>query len=182
MVDMTVASGNDASVRSPISGRMFEAGQVDPEADQGLTHELVRQLKQGFKQSRIILSETQTPSFHIGQGFNGSREVRQIVQTLGRTTGADYVILGFIYDFRERSGGDFGIKTPAQIAFELNLVQVKSGRLVWQRHYKEKQKALNENIFQFKSFWRRKGRWITAMEMAASAMEEMITELAKKYH
>lgn len=182
MMVMSTGQPLQTSLRSPLSGNMYNAGQVDPLADEQMTQELVRQLKGKFPRPRIELTDARLPIEDSNQGFAANQRTAAAVQRMGREAGADYVMIGFVYDFRNRSGGDFGVETPARIAFELNLIRVADGRLVWQSHFKETQQALNENIFQFKKFWRRKGRWITALQMASSAMEEMIRDLDKKYH
>jgi len=181
VADMTTGHATETGLRSPMSGQMFDAGQVDPAAPRWMTLELVRQLNHAFSPQRVTQAQDHASIPPGTRGFNANLETRAAVQAMGSAQKADYVIIGYVYDFRERSGSDYGIETPAQIAFELNLLEVVSGRLVWQKHYKEKQKSLDEDILQFKTFWRRKGRWITAKEMAASAMQEMISQLTKKY-
>ncbi len=182
MVDMATDLPMQTSLRSPLSGKMYNAGRVDPLADGQMTRELIRQLKGVFPRIRIELTDDKLSIDEANHGLSGNQRTAAAVQRMGQEAGADYVMIGFLYDFRDRSGGDFGVETPAQIAFELNLIRVASGRLVWQSHFKEKQQALNENILQFKKFWRRKGRWVTALQMASAAMEEMIKDLEKKYH
>ena len=182
VTDMTVDRAPDTSIRSPLSGLMFNIGQVDHLAGQEMTQTLIRQLHYRFPHLKITSATVGLPARDERQGFAANRRIFDAIRDMGRQAAADYVMIGFIYDFRDRSGGGYGVETPAQIAFELNLLQVDSGRLVWQKHFEEKQQPLTEDLFQFKKFWNRKGRWITALEMASSAMKEMIGDLAKKYH
>jgi 4'-phosphopantetheinyl transferase EntD len=60
------------------------------------------------------------------------------------------------------------------VAFELVLVQTSSGRILWQRSFEEVQKSLSEDLLQLKSFLKRKGRWVSAREMAKGALKEML--------
>jgi hypothetical protein len=79
-----------------------------------------------------------------------------------------------LYTFRNRSGGDFGVERPSHVEFELLLMQTMSGRIVWQRSFKEIQKSLSEDLLQLKSFIKRKGKWVSAHEMAKGALKEML--------
>jgi hypothetical protein len=50
---------------------------------------------------------------------------------------------------------------------------VNSGRVIWSGHFDETQQALNENLFQLGKFIKRKARWVTAQEIAVSALENL---------
>jgi hypothetical protein len=54
------------------------------------------------------------------------------------------------------------------------LVSVESGRLLWQPKFSETQEPLNQNLFELGKFIQRKGRWVTAREMATQALKEML--------
>ena len=84
--------------------------------------------------------------------------------------GADAVLAGKIYRFIERDGTGLSAKTPASVAFELDLIRVSDGRVVWSGHFDETQKSLFENLFQWNTFWQRKGMWITAEQMATEGL------------
>ncbi len=83
-------------------------------------------------------------------------------------------MVGHIYRFRERIGTRYSVDSPASVAFDIPLISVKNGRILWVDHLDETQRSLSENLFQLGTFLRRKGTWITAEEMAISGLEDML--------
>jgi TolB-like protein len=100
----------------------------------------------------------------------------QVIET-GNALGAQIVLAGYIYRFRERVGTKYSAESPASAAFDIHLVDVASGRILWTGRFDETQRSLSENLFNIKTFFRRKGGWITVEKMAFSALEDMIQKL-----
>jgi hypothetical protein len=181
-VDMAQAFGENAGVRSPISGKMFVAGRLAIGAVDTMTGVLLRGLQQQFPDRRVSLAEHAIITPAMTLGMSAQAELIDAVQKAGRDNHADVVMLGFVYDYKERVGRDYGIEAPASISFELNLVDTNTGRLLWQWHFTETQQSLDQNLFHLKKFLQRKGRWITAREMAANAVGGAMEYLSEKYH
>jgi hypothetical protein len=87
------------------------------------------------------------------------------------------VLAGYLYTFEDRRGGDYGVESPASIAFELVLIQVSTGQLIWRKRYDEQQQPLSNNLMAIGRFFKRKGRWVAALEMARQAIDEMMPQL-----
>jgi hypothetical protein len=60
------------------------------------------------------------------------------------------------------------------VAFSIHLVRSADGADVWFGYMDDTQQALSENLFDFKVFWRRKGRWVSADEMAEAGLTELL--------
>lgn len=172
---MAAAHGHDQTVQGPLSGKIFVTGTVEAQAPQYLSSEASRLLARRIAPGSVIAAQDAVPI------LGGVHQPRQLVkrlsalQEMGRKYGADAVLIGFLYEFTERVGGNYGVEQPARVSFEINLVSVTTGRLVWQRRYTETQQTLNENLFELKKFIQRKGRWITAREMVTHAINEMFS-------
>jgi hypothetical protein len=50
--------------------------------------------------------------------------------------------------------------------------------LIWQGSYSEIQKPLTDDLLRINKFLQRRGRWITAKEMMAQAIDEMIESIS----
>jgi len=105
----------------------------------------------------------------------GSPESR--ARHLGQLVYADAVISGRIVRFRERVGEAMGAKSPASVAFVLELYDVKRGDSVWKARFDETQKALTENLLGLGSFSARGLRWLTAEELSQEGIKKAIEEL-----
>jgi hypothetical protein len=66
------------------------------------------------------------------------------------------------------------VQSPASVAFDIHLISVADGSSIWYGYYDETQQSLSENLFRLRLFFKRKWKWITAEEMAISALDELL--------
>ncbi len=85
---------------------------------------------------------------------------------VGKSLGADAVLVGTISEYREREGGDYGAFSPASVAFSVQLYSTEDKKLLWESYFSETQRALTDNVFEIKKFFKRGGKWITVDELA----------------
>lgn len=116
--------------------------------------------------------EVQEVFAKVPQGADNSRARR-----LGELVYADAVISGRLLRFRERVGEEWGVKSPASVAFILDLWDVKRGDLIWSGQFDETQKPLSENFFAIGEFSQRGGRWLTAEELALEGVKKAVNQL-----
>jgi len=174
-VDMTKIFGQSTSVRNPLTSKVFFTDQVDEEGAGKMTNALYRMI--GPEKGLVWGSY---PGGSIDPGFKAvgpKNHLMAQLQSIGRRKKADAVLAGYLYAFRDRTGGSYGVERPARVAFELVLIGVDSGRILWQRSFKETQKPLSEDITRLGTFLKRGGRWISAGEMGASALQEMLKSI-----
>jgi hypothetical protein len=98
---------------------------------------------------------------------------------VGRALGADAVLGGFIYRFRDRTGKDYGVDEVASVAFDLHLIRVRDGRIQWSGRIDETQQPLSSNILNIKKFINRGGKWVTSRQMALEGIEALIAEMPR---
>jgi hypothetical protein len=116
-------------------------------------------------------------------------EVQQVEQMKPATTGtarlrqlgemvfADAVMVGRMERFRERVGDDWGVKSPASVAFVLDLVDVRRGDVIWTARFDETQKALSENIFALGDISQRGVRWLSAEQLTLDGVKKAVGQL-----
>ena len=88
-----------------------------------------------------------------------------------------YIIEGFVYKFIERKGSDYSVEEPATIHFVIALRNAITGEIVWQKEYYEKQQELSKNLLNIFNFFKRKGKWLTALELAEQSIYKIVDEL-----
>ena len=91
---------------------------------------------------------------------------KDIAIDVGRILDADSVMVGIISEYTERGGTEWGIESPSTVTFRVEVLSTKDGRVIWETYFTETQKPLFDNLFEIKKFVKRKGKWITADEMA----------------
>ena len=168
--DMSKVYGENITVRCPLCGTIFVTGNVAEGAGDILTEHLITLLKSNTDFNLIPSGQAQGV---LSGDENRLSELELLVET-GRALKADAVMVGHIYRFRERIGTRYSVDSPASVAFDIHLISVKNGRILWVDHLDETQRSLSENLFQLGTFLRRKGTWITAEEMAISGLEDML--------
>jgi hypothetical protein len=97
-------------------------------------------------------------------------------QAVGECMPADYILVPFILHWQEREGGEWGVTRPAMVIMDMYLIEVASGQ-VRRYHFEEKQQSLGENLLKGRLFLKRKGRWVTPLDIAEEAMESGLEEL-----
>jgi hypothetical protein len=121
-----------------------------------------------------IVSESEARE--VSQMITASSEAARLRQ-LGEAVYADAVLVGRVRRFRERVGDEWGVKTPASVAFVLELVDVRRGDVIWSASFDETQKSLSENIFAIGDISERGVRWLTAEQLAHEGVKKAIAQL-----
>ena len=168
--------GVDSSVRCPVCGAVFEAGPIEVGADTYMTKQLVAFLRGKTPYTLILSGVAEDIRSEIISQDAGMSEQGLLVE-MGKKLQADAVMNGMIYRFRQRIGTAFSVDTPASVAFDIHLIRVADGRLVWTGILDETQHSLSENLFQLGTFIRRGGGWLTAQELATFGLRETMATL-----
>ncbi len=95
---------------------------------------------------------------------------------VGECVPADYILVPFIFQWKERSGNEWSVNSPAKVVFDLYLIDVRN-KTVTRSHYEEEQQSLSENVLDVGTFFKRGGSWITAEQMAREGMAQCLEEL-----
>ena len=135
---------------------------------------------------RLVYSTmTSMPNWQIVS----EREVRDVAQTvppgsdnarlrkIGEMVYADAVIVGRMQRYRERIGDQWGAKSPASVAFVLELIDVRRGDVIWTARFDETQKPLSENIFALGQIGERGIRWLSAEQLTQEGVRKAVGEL-----
>ncbi len=172
--DMASVFGESVNGRCPVCGKVFTTGEVAESAAGMLTEHLFILLKDRKDIELIPSSQARGVMSGLLAGSKKTLQERNLQLEIGRALNADAIFAGYIYRFRERVGGEYSVDLSASVAFDIHLVRVEDGRVIWSAHLDETQQPLSDNVFQLNLFLRRKAKWITAKEMAISGLEDML--------
>jgi len=178
--NMSAVYGDHKNIRSPLSGSFFTTGDVSSEAEHSMTRNVTALLQKCTQYT--FLSGSKARSVIAGAFAENKNpvEIREHLVRIGQKLGANWVVAGGIYRFKERVGGTMSVESAASVAFDIALIDVANGRLLWTGHFDETQKPLSENILNFGSFVKRQGKWVSADELTRFAMEEMFKDCKRK--
>src|SRR5215472_15166857 len=96
---------------------------------------------------------------------------------VGERLGVDLVLVGVLSQFVERVGGDYGVESPASVAFAVGVLEAGSGRQVWHGEFVEEQKPLLTDLGGVGTFLQRGGRWLTVTELSDQGARKVAAAL-----
>ena len=175
--NMAAIYGIGRNVRNPLSGSVYITGTVTPDAAQFFETAVFSKFS-ALERFRLLAPER---SLGILSTLT-SRDASPIVdRTLwiesARALKADGVLVCFLYRFIERIGSRYAAERPASVAFDIYLLRVPDGRILWAGRFDETQRALSENLLEINKFVKRKG-WISAADMTAAGLDDLLGAIA----
>lgn len=161
-----------ASLTCPVCELTFDPGNLTPDCDRVLTELVQDDLEIRYGDKLVPLREVkkayrETPK----DEFKDTPIV--LAQRVGKALGANAMVVGTVWKYRERMGGTRAVETPASVAFAVYLIDVEKGNIVWYKDFAETQRSLFENILKAPSFFDQGGKWLTADELARLGVKEV---------
>ena len=165
-------------VRCPLSGSVFVAEPVPHDVVQKMTDVLFDEViaKKGYE-SISPAKAKQVFSSSIHSDKNLRMNPIEILQEIGAALEADGILVGYIYRWREREGTDYAVNRSASVAFDLHLIDTVGGTILWRSKFDKTQRSLSENVFDLKTFFASKGRWMTVENLAMLGLRKMLAEM-----
>lgn len=164
------------TLHCPLSLLWFDKGGLVPGADETLTRMAHEAMMDRFGAKVEPLDH----SFAVLEGLPKDESADTpltVARKAGQKMGADMILVGSVWRYRERTGGPAATWNPASVAFELYLVEVGSGDALWIGGFDETQKSLSENIWDLGTFLERGARWLTANELARYGMRQLVEQI-----
>ena len=159
--------------RCPLCGATFMAEPVSGDVAEAMTVSLLNCLEKNQKytlippgQAKGVYSSIFSQNLTIG--------MKDMLQKIGTSFSSDAVLFGYIYRWRERIGTEYGIESPASVAFDLHLVSTDTGSILWKKSFKKTQLSLSENLLDLATFIKSRGKWLTAKELATIGLVGMM--------
>ena len=108
----------------------------------------------------------------LNEGTQDSDDVKNISKRVGQRLSVDAVIQGLVRIYRERDGSRIAAN-PAAVGFDLQLIDSKTGDILWVGEFYEEQKPLTEDV---QGFFERGGTFVTAEELAKSGVARLMNQ------
>ena len=160
----------------PICKGIYQRGEISPGSQNILTRLLYEKMEANGIFKIIPMKKLEEALSHWERKHFEEKPIPSSIQ-VGKELNADFMIIGSVFRFEERIGSRMGVDKPASVGFDVHLFRLKDEKMVWVGRFDETQKPLSENLFEIGSFFRRKGSWLTAEELASVGMDEMLRKL-----
>lgn len=153
--------------------------EVPPGKERYLTEIMYNELISKIININIVPLESSTSEFSKVKSENPDLPDKEVAVKVGSNLGAQAVLVGNIFAYTEREGGELGVSSPASVAFGVDLVNTANGEKIWENYFAETQKPLFENVAEVGKFFKRKGKWISADELVKEGVIEIVDNLNK---
>lgn len=158
--------------------RFARISSADRDANLMITRMFTRHLSMNSNFQIVPRGEiNELMSSHNVDSFN--RETFPNGISLLRNRGIDGAVMGQISRYTERAGNALSVREPASVAFEIYLLNVQNGAVLWSAAFDRTQKALSENVLEVGSFLKGGGTWQTGETLARLGIEEVIKRFPK---
>ncbi len=162
------------AVRCPLCGMIVNAKESPGSPETIVESVFLEQLDKKRPKFSVIAGERVAGVFRRISTDSLTAPLRQVLRDVGSELGAEGVVTGYVYRFRERKGVSYAVEQPAAVAFDIHLLRVSDGVLVWRGTFDKEQSSLMEDLLQFASFFRGKGKWLTARELTGEGIEQLL--------
>jgi len=166
--------GSPANVACPICGTVFrtEPLSADVHPEKIVEQIFLKKLEQ--KKIELLAGEKVAGIYQRVHVDSLKKPPLSLIREVGDALGAEGVIAGYVFRFRERKGVAYSVERPASVGFEIHLIRSSDAVIVWKGSYDRTQSTLMEDLLQIASFYREGGRWVTAEELTEEGVEEII--------
>jgi len=109
------------------------------------------------------------PASDVAQSISAgdaARDLRSELALAKDQFGADALVTGTVYRFRDRSGEAMGTLSPASVGFDVKIYRAPDGKLLWSGTFDHTQVALGENALTAAQYPGGGTRWLTSEELA----------------
>ena len=175
--DISKVYGVNVNVKCPVCGNFIMAGEVAEDAADFMTDHLFSLLQNNSDYKLIPPGQAQGVQSNLLSGDKSTLAERDFLVATGRALKSDAVIVGYVFRYRERVGTRYSVDSPTSVAFDIHLIRVADGRVLWSGQFNETQRSLSEDLLSLGTFIKRKARWITAHEMAQAGLEDILHSL-----
>ena len=171
-----IAALSPSVLRGETAGKAPQGGSLDSRSERDAAETLARITQSALgalpRWQIVSDSEVREVARTVPSGADAAR-LRQI----GQMVYADAVMIGRVSRYRERVGDEWGAKSPASVAFVLDLIDVRRGDVIWSAHFDETQKSLSENIFAIGDIGQRGVRWLSADQLMQEGVKKALAQL-----
>lgn len=145
------------------------------QSEETLTGQLSEELVNYYADA--LLPQPLVTEHYLQQAKDPQETPRELAIRLGQDLAADHVMVGLIWQYRQRVGGALSADSPASVAFSLFLVDVANKNLVWEGQFEKTQRALSDNLFDAALFFTSGVKWLSAEELSQYGMEQTLESL-----
>lgn len=142
--------------------------------------EELRALLQSRESTRVFSFEKTLPPFLAASTTYKATSEPQALEgwaKFAKKTGKDFILVPQVLDWHDREGSAAGVTKAASIHIEFYLIRTETGTVHSHQIFREEQQGLTSNLLTVGDFFKRKGAWVTGLELAREGMTIMLQNM-----
>ena len=163
----------EGTISCTVGQLCFEPEDMKLSSQKKLTEMVRDYIGPHLEPGSLVQNSRVAEAFEKMSGDIHSETLRNLAKRLGREVDADYVLVGTVWRYRDRSEDTDEFQKPAAVAFVTYLVETATGKMFWQGHYDQSQRALSEDLTDASLFFKSGMKWLTADEIASIGVREV---------
>lgn len=108
--------------------------------------------------------------------LSGGENALEIARLVGKGINCDAVLESTVNRFSQRVGGRYSVESPASVGFEMRLISIETGVILWSAKFDEVQKSVMENILEWNKASDRGFVWVTAEELMQEGVRRKLAD------
>ncbi len=156
----------------PLPQLLADNYNVKEKAGQVMTRLVHETLRARFR-DKMVPVETVAEAFLDISRDQTIDTPRKLAMKLGDVIGADLVVVGTLWRFRDKGAEADTLEGSASIAFAVYLVDVSTGQRLWRGAYAGTQKALTEDVLGGLKAIKMGIHWLSADELARYGVKQV---------
>lgn len=169
---LTSGEGHGNTVICPVCGVGNSSGKVSTGAENIVEEIFIEKLRE-LKWVELIPLDKVQDVYKRSVSESLKEPLLNVFKKVGKELGADVLAVGYIYRYIERVGYEYGSEHPASVAFEIHLIKIADGKVIWRGFFDKTQKSLMEDVFQISSFIKGGGKWLTVRQLTKQGMDKV---------
>lgn len=133
-------------------------------------------LAEGFASRGVDIVPSSDVAQALGSAEAGA-DLRPALAVARDKFGADALVSGSVYRFRDRDGEALGSVNPASVGFDVKIYRAGDGKLLWSGVFDHTQVALGENALTAAQYPGGGTRWMTSEELAHWGALKLVKEV-----
>lgn len=178
---LTSGDGQGNTVSCPVCGVSNSSGKVSTGAENIVEEIFVDKLRE-LKWVELIPLDKVQDVYKRSVSESLKEPLLNVFKKVGKELGADVLAVGYIYRYIERVGYGYGSEHPASVAFEIHLIKIADGKVIWRGFFDKTQKSLMEDVFQISSFIKGGGKWLTVRQLTKQGMDKVFETFPRLEH
>ena len=156
----------------PICELLFKSENIKDGADRAITNYMQEALELRYG-NKVIGPDELSKVYQEISRDDTKDTPRSLAQKVGEFLGADFMIAGTVWRYREKIQEPMGTGIGASVAFNIYLIEVSSGKMLWKARFDKTQRPLTEDIRGAKEFLKKGAKWLSADELARYGVKEI---------